>query len=129
MNKVRYQVKRLSAFTLIEVLIAILIISIAIVALFKSNIVSLGSVKKAGDLSYGVLAADYLLRETIKDNFPDTTIDKGVFKDGPYKGLRWEKRVEEFNLPMLEDMRKIVVRVYWDKKNYYEISTVVSRYR
>ena len=120
---------KFKAFTLVEVLIAIVIISIALVALYRSNISSFRYEKRASDLTYGVMAADYLMKKTLMDRFPAAKIDEGIFKEGPYSGLKWKLKVESFDLPMLKDMRKITIDVYWGKNDHYRLSTVVSRYR
>ena len=121
--------ERLCAFTLIEVLITIVILSIALVALYKSNIISLGSEKRAENLEYGMLAADLIMKDTLKDGFPSTGVKEGKFKKGAYVGIKWKRTVESFNLPMLEDLRKINVKVFWGKNESYQLTTVVSNYR
>ena len=121
--------KNLKAFTLIEVLITIIILSISLLALYKLNIISLGSEKKVENLEYGMFAADLIMKDTLKDGFPSTGIKDGEFKKGAYAGLKWKRTVEAFNLPMLEDLRKVTVEVYWGKNNSYKLTTVVSKYR
>ncbi|MCD6396097.1 MAG: prepilin-type N-terminal cleavage/methylation domain-containing protein [Spirochaetaceae bacterium] len=117
------------AFTLIEVLIAIIILSISLLALYKSNIVTIGSERRAENLEYGVLASDLIMKDAIKGGFPSTGVSEGEFKEGAYKGVKWKRTVESFNLPMLEDLRKITVEVYWGKNNSYRLTTIVSKYR
>jgi len=121
--------KHLGAFTLIEVLITMIILSISVIALYKSNIISLRSQRRSENLEYGMLAADFIMKDVLRDGFPSTGIVDGEFKEGAYRGIKWKRTVESFNLPMLEDLRKVTVEVYWGKNESYKLITVVSRYR
>jgi len=102
-----------SAFTLIEVMIALVIISLALVALSTSQGVALTSARKGRFVTMAVLAAknkmaDIDVTATLKGfeyvkGLGEST--EGDFEDEQYKGWKWKREVKEVNFPIAEIMK------------------------
>ena len=120
---------RFRGFTLIEVLIALVILSISLISLYKLNGVSISSERKASELGYYMQAAKYLMNRILSEGYPATGKTEGKFEEGAFNGIIWKKNVESFNLPMLEDIRKVTIEIYYKGKLKYSLSTLVSKYR
>lgn len=116
------------AFTLIEVLITLVILSIAVTALYRGNIMNLRAEKEAADLTIAVSAAELLMKEAVTQGYSESGIVKGKFEDGVYAGMEWEKAVESFNIPLALDLQKVQIDVFYGRNKRYTLTTVVSRY-
>ena len=119
--------KKLRSFTLIEVIITLAILSISLLAIFKGNIFNLRSSKVSSDLTTAVIAAETLVKEVIAGGYPESGVVDGEFEDGLFEGLRWSKRIEVMELPMVVDLKLVTVEVWWGKNKSYQIQTIVSR--
>lgn len=101
--------KRNAGFTLLEVMVALAIIGIALVAILRSLAMSVSVSNEAKSLSIGTLLAKGKMAEIESRGFPDIEEADGDFGE-EYPGYRWERNVSEIGI---EDLRKVVVRVLW----------------
>ncbi len=122
------RVVRIKAFTLVEVLIALVILSIGFLAVLRGSTYNLRSSRVAADLTTAVIAADSLLKEEIGKGFPASGSDEGVFEDGIFEGYAWSKRIEVLELPFVEELKLVTVTVSWEGNRNYTLQTVLSRY-
>ena len=120
--------KRIRAFTLVEVLIALTILSIALLAIFKGNFFNLRSAKESTDLTTAVIAAESIIKDTISKGYPESGITEGTFEEEYFKGLKWKKEVGTLELPFIVDLKLVTVEVQWGKNRNYTLQTILSRY-
>ena len=115
---------RQGGFTLIEVLVALAILSVAIVASIQGFAQGLRLLKLSGDHQQAMLLADQKVREIVE------------FKEGREGGtegrLRWERTLRSLETPDLAPpgsppsgrVYEIDVRVSWDPQRQVEIRTL-----
>jgi general secretion pathway protein I len=113
-----------AGFTLIEVLVALAILSLAVVASIQGFAQGLRLLKLAGDHQQAMLLADQKVREVVE------------FKEGRDAGtegrLRWERSLRSLETPDLAPAGRppigrfyeIDVRVSWDPQRLVEIRTM-----
>ena len=114
-----------AGFTLIEVLVALAILSIAVVAPIQSFAQGLRLLKLAGDHQHAMLLADQKVREVVDP------------KEGREQGteglLSWERTTRLLETPDLKPadggtdrgrVYEIDVRVAWEEKRQIEIRTL-----
>jgi type II secretion system protein I len=118
---------RVRAFTLIEVLVSLVVISIAFVAVLRGSVFNLRSLRSASDLTLATIAAETMIKETLVGGYPESGTEDGVFEEGPFQGLEWSRQVEVMELPYIEDLKLVTVEVGWGRDRTYTLSTVVSR--
>ncbi len=100
-------------FTLIEVMIALVIISIALVALSSSQGIALNSTRKSRFVTLATVAAKNMMSEiditsTLKGfNYVKELGEKtdGDFDAPEYKGWKWVREVKEINFPISQIMK------------------------
>ncbi len=119
---------KLVAFTLVEVLIALVIVSVAFVAILNGSVFNLRSQKEAADLTVAVTAADMMMKEVISGGYPASGTDEGKFEDDYFTGFRWKKSVEAIEFPYLEELKLVTIEIEWGKSGTYSVRTVLSRY-
>jgi general secretion pathway protein I len=113
-----------AGFTLIEVLVALAILSIAVVASIQAFAQGLRLLKLAGDHQHAMLLADQKMREVVDP------------KEGREQGteglLSWERTTRLLETPDLKPadgsdrgrVYEIDVRVAWEEKRQIEIRTL-----
>jgi hypothetical protein len=95
-----------------EVLVAIVIIGVALVALLGLHNRNLVIVGNDQDLTRATLLARELITQMeLVEKFPDLGVSSGPFEG--YPGFRWEREVLETTLP---DLRAVQLRVIWDER-------------
>jgi prepilin-type N-terminal cleavage/methylation domain-containing protein len=119
---------RTRAFTLIEVLIALVVLSLGFLAVLQGSTFSLRSSRESTTLTTAVIAAESLLKEEISKGFPASGSDEGTFEDGVFEGFTWAKRIEELELPFIEELKLVTVTISWGSGKEYTLQTVLSRY-
>jgi len=118
----------LKAFTLVEVLISLLILSIALLAIFRGNVFNLRSAREARELLTATMAAESILKEMFKRGYPESGVFEGVFEDEYYKGIKWVKKIEPLDIPGVTDLKTVSVTVEYGNGKLYTLETVLSRY-
>ncbi len=115
---------RQAGFTLLEVLVALAILSLAVVASIQGFAQGLRLLKLAGDHQQAMLLADEKVREIVN---PVEGQEGGV--EGSF---RWERTTKAIELPDLAQpgapqrapVYEIDVRVSWDPRRQIEIRTL-----
>jgi type II secretion system protein I len=113
-----------AGFTLLEVLVALTILSIAVVAAIQGFAQGLRLLKLSGDHQRAVLLADQKAREVV---VPEEGQESGV--EGDY---RWERTTSLVPAPELTPLTgdpywrvwQIAVRVQWDARRQVEVATL-----
>jgi general secretion pathway protein I len=113
-----------AGFTLLEVLVAFAILSVAVVAVIQGFAQGLRLLKVAGDYQQAVLLADQKAREVV---MPVEGHDQG--QDGAFD---WERTVTVVKAPDLErtpatrkwTVYQIDVKVHWGDKRGVEIASL-----
>lgn len=115
---------RQAGFTLIEVLVALAILSVAVVASIQGFAQGLRLLKLSGDHQQAMLLADQKIREVVE------------FKEGNDDGvegrMRWERTLRSLDTPDLAPaggvprgrVYQLDVRVSWDAQRHVEIRTL-----
>ncbi len=103
-----------SAFTLLEVMVALGIVGIALVPLLSLERRNLESVVRARETACAALLAQELIARAELEKFPALGVTRGDFESshpGQYSNFRWERIVEPS--PLFGDLRKVTVRVIY----------------
>ena len=111
-------------FTLIEVLVALAILSLAVVASIQGFAQGLRLLKLAGDHQQAMLLADQKMREIVEPKEGREQGNEGL--------LRWERTTRLLETPDLTSaggtprgkVYEIDVRVVWEEKRQLEIRTL-----
>jgi len=115
---------RQAGFTLLEVLVALAILSFAVVASIQGFAQGLRLLKLAGDHQQAMLLADQKVREIVN---PVEGQDQGI--EGSFRWERTTKAIEGADIaqpgtPQRVPVYEIDVRVSWDPRRQIEIRTL-----
>ena len=107
---------RAAGFTLLEVLIAVAIVAIALVAFMGLHLRSLDATIRAQDLTTAVLLAQGKM--ATMGEFPDTGEEQGKFAGPELERFQWATAVTEHTLDALDGgqtvtVRRLEVTVFW----------------
>lgn len=124
---------RTGAFTFIEVVIALTIVSISLMALLKLQLVSVRTVGRAQATSQAVFLANEKIAETLAGGYPEEGTDSGV-ADKNGLSLNWRTEVAELRPPDLDEaritgLRSVLVDVSWQQgagRHNLRMSTYVA---
>jgi type II secretion system protein I len=103
-----------SAFTLLEVMIAVAFIGIALLALLSLHHSNLQSVIRGQDLTRAAMLAQAVMTQAEMERFPSTGTTRGDFSQiypGQYPNFRWQRSVDPS--PMFPDVCRVEVRVFY----------------
>jgi len=106
----------LAGFTLVEVLVALAIVSIAMTALLKLNLVSIRTADAASLLSRASVLANQRIEESLAFGYPDKKVESGQVEE---KGLtlNWKRMVTDCSVAVggadVTGLREILVDVHW----------------
>lgn len=103
-----------AGFTLIEVLIAIGVLGIALMALLSLHHEDLQSVIRAQEISRATMLAQTLMTQAELQRFPPLGTTKGDFSEiypNQYPHYRWERTVTKS--ATFPDLRKVEVQIYY----------------
>lgn len=125
--------RRWRAFTFIEVLAALAVVSISLVGLLRLGLISITMVDTAQATSQGVFLAREKIAEAMAMGYPDIGVDTGVVENDTLE-LRWRTEISEFELPELVEakvagLRRISVDVTWNRgvgRKHLQMSTCVA---
>jgi type II secretion system protein I len=124
---------RTKAFTFIEVIVALTIVSISLLALFRLHLISIRMTETAEISSQAVFLASEKMAEKLALDYPKEETDSGtVEKNG--LPLYWQTEITDLQLPQLDEvnitgLRKILVDVGWKQGTGYkhlQMSTYVA---
>jgi len=131
----RARLSSAGGFTLLEVLVAFAILSVAIVTLIELTSQGLRLLKFSGEHQEAIQLADRLARDAQID--PDsTTLDTPAVDTGEDGNYRWERRIERVPLPDEIESRATIpgkevpglytvsVAVSWGRNQKLEVATV-----
>lgn len=101
-----------AGFTLLEVLIAIAVLGIALMALLALEHQDLQSVIRGQEISQAAMLAQTLMTQAELERFPPLGVTRGDFSQlypGQYPNFRWTQSVEPS--ASFPDLRKVEIRV------------------
>ena len=104
-------------FTLLEVMIAMAVLGIALLALLTLHHQSLQSVIHSRDISRAATLCEAVMTQAELEQFPPIGVTKGAFDKlfpGRYRSFRWERHVERSGI--FPDVRKVRVIVFYGPK-------------
>jgi prepilin-type N-terminal cleavage/methylation domain-containing protein len=125
------------AFTLLEVVIALAITSVSLLALLKLQVVSSALADTAELTNQAVLIGDGKIAETLAEGYPNLGVTTGIVEHGNIS-FQWRREVTEaypaqfgnFNPDLLQNgIRKISVNIKWKTGlgyKYFDLSTYVA---
>jgi general secretion pathway protein I len=105
---------RAAGFTLLEVMIAVGVLGIAMLALLSLHHTNLQSVIRGKELSTASVLAQGLMTNAEMERVPRIGITSGDFQrlfQGAYRNFKWERDVEAS--AMFPDIRKVQVTVFY----------------
>ncbi len=112
--------KSRAGFTLLEVMIALAILSLVAVAFLRAQAASVRLVDESSQISLATLLAREKMAETESIGFPDLGKESGKWGEGKHwsgkwtgdalPGWRWEKNVTATDMP---NLRKVQVKIFW----------------
>lgn len=106
-----------SGFTLLEVMVAMAVLGIAMLALLSLHHQSLQSVIHSRDIARAGMLCQTVMTQAELEQWPRVGITKGNFDKlfpGKYQKFRWERDVEESGV--FPDVRKVRVKVFYGPK-------------
>ena len=120
--------RRHAGFTLLEVLVAFAILSVAVVAVIQGFAQGLRLLKQAGDHQQATLLADQKLREVVAPV-------EGQKDEGAEGGFRWERTTTVVDAPDLARARetapwrvyRVAVRVHWGEGDARHVELAALR--
>ena len=125
--------ERIGAFTFVEVMIALAIVSISLMALLRLHLISVHMVEKAQIMAQAIFLADEKIAEVLAADSPEEGIRSGaVEKNG--LTMNWKTQVENLSLTELDagdvaGLRKVLVDVSWNQginPKHLRMSTYVA---
>jgi type II secretion system protein I len=124
------------AFTLVEVIVALTIVSISLLALFRLHLISIRMTETAEITSQAVLLAGEKMAEKLAPGYPKEETDSGtVEKNG--LPLHWQTEITDLQSPLLDEanitgLRKVLVDVSWKQGTgckHLQMSTYVADWK
>ena len=121
---------RQAGFTLLEVLVALAILGVAVVAVIQGFAQGLRLLKVSGDHQQAMLLADIKLREITQEGLrKDAPVEREADVEGPF---RWERTTTLVETPDLRPatgpprwrVYQLAVRVTWDEHRQVELVTL-----
>jgi prepilin-type N-terminal cleavage/methylation domain-containing protein len=122
------------AFTFVEVIVALAIVSISLLALLRLHIISIGMADTAEITSQAVFLANEKIEETLSTGYPKEGTDSGTVEKNALC-FDWKTEVTDLRLsqldkaPRIAGLRKISVVVNWKQglgNKHLQMSTYVA---
>jgi general secretion pathway protein I len=120
MTRVR---SRRRGFTLLEVMVAVAILSLVLVTLLGLNNRSMQDVMLAEHMTTATLLAKRLMVETLSERTFAPREDEGEFEEEEFKDYTWKKAVSPTPVQQLVEVR---VAVLWKEGGRVEMVELVS---
>ena len=122
-----------AAFTFVEVLAALAVVSISLLGLLRLHLISITMADAAQATSKAVFLAREKMAETLALGFPEIGVDTGAVEDDTLD-LQWRTEVSDFESPELVDadvagLRRVSVDVAWKQgvgRKHLQMSTCVA---
>jgi general secretion pathway protein I len=114
-----------AGFTLLEVLIAIAVLGIALLALLSLEHQDLQSVIRGQDISRAAMLAQALMTQAEIERFPQLGATSGNFDQmysGQYPNFRWTRSVEPSSV--FHDLRKVEIHILYGPHLGHDYSVV-----
>lgn len=127
------KVTRAKGFTFIEVMVALAIVSISLLALLRLHLISIRMADNAQKISQAVFLAEQKIAETLAEGYPNEGINGGaVEQNGALFG--WRTNITDIYSPQLGEaditgLREILVDVNWKQgvgHKHLQMSTYVA---
>jgi general secretion pathway protein I len=120
-------------FTFVEVVVALAIVSISLLALIRLHLGSIRLAETASITSKAVFLADQKIAETLALGYPKEGADCGTVEEDAVR-LHWQTEVTPLQLPQLEQagvtgLREVSVDVSWEQgigRKHIRLSTYVA---
>lgn len=112
--------KTQNAFTFIEVLIALSVVSIALLAMLRLHLLTIRIADQARVTSQAIFLAQEKIAQTLAQGYPKAETSSGTVADNGVS-LDWQVEVTDLRLPELgvagsDGLRKILVAVSWKQR-------------
>jgi prepilin-type N-terminal cleavage/methylation domain-containing protein len=122
-----------NAFTFVEIMVALAIVSISLLALIRLHLVSIRLVEASKINTRAVLLAQEKIAEILAVGFPNEGASSGTIEDNALR-LHWQANVTPLQLSQLKQasvtgLRKVSVDVSWEHTRGYkhiQLSTCVA---
>lgn len=109
-----------SAFTLIEITISLLILAIGLVGILTLFPVGFDASGRAANVTEATFLAQSLIEDLKREGYAGqtvglalTAVQSGICRDYAGNNLNYEYDIWAYNVTGINDLREIVVRVYW----------------
>jgi len=125
--------ERLRAFTFVEVVVALSIVSISLLTLLRLHLISISMVDRAQITTQAVLLANEKIAETVAAGYPKEGTNSGTTEKNGLT-LNWQTEVRDLRLGQLDKvqiagLRKILVDITWKQgvsRKQLQTSTYVA---
>jgi prepilin-type N-terminal cleavage/methylation domain-containing protein len=119
MPRVKKQHLHNTAFTLVEVIIALVVVSISLLGLIRLHLISISMAEVAEVTSQAVLLAEEKIAETLALGYPEEGIKSGEIEKNT-QILHWRTEVADLQSPELiateiTGLRRIFVEIGWER--------------
>jgi len=129
----RFRCGFLTGFTFIEVLIALVIVSISLLALIRLHLISIRMIETAEITSQAVLLANEKIAETLALGYPEEGTNSGSVENNALC-FNWRTEVtniEPYHLGELDiaGLRRVLVDVSWEqgiRPKHIQMSTYIA---
>lgn len=123
----------LTAFTFVEVIVALTIVSISLLALIRLHIISITMTEAAEITSQAVSLAEEKITEILATGYPKEETNSGTVEKNALT-LHWQSEITDLRLTQLEQaditgLRRILVDVRWKqgvRQKHLQMSTYAA---
>jgi prepilin-type N-terminal cleavage/methylation domain-containing protein len=121
------------AFTFIEVIIALAVLSISLLGLIRLQLININLTESAEITSQATLLAQQKIAEVSAAGFANKLSDRGTVKKNALS-FNWQTQVTDIHLPKLNDtqitgLKKISVDINWQQglgKKHLQMETYIA---
>lgn len=122
-----------TAFTLIEIIVALAIVALALVALIRLHLISVNMTGETQAYTHAALLAEVKMNEALARLTPNHATIRGVEHGGRYD-FNWQTEIALMNLRQINQndlapLRRVNVDVTWKQGNHdrhLELSTYIA---